>query len=128
MKRPIVDLLLGHHAHSLHAHRREKEGLRRAHEKALESLREQYETGQEGWRASVAERAKRELAEKEAALKDHLTRERDAQLEVGMLCGKRAEQGSIFPVLESLEAAKVSSCISRHNLHLKKRAMGLTGG
>ena len=48
----------------------------------VESLREQYETGQEGWRAAMAERARKEVAEREAALRDRLTRERDEEIEV----------------------------------------------
>lgn len=37
----------------------------------------------EGWRAAVAERARRDLAEREAALRDRMVRERDEQIEVG---------------------------------------------
>lgn len=37
---------------------------------------------QEGWRAAVAERARRELGEREAALKAQITRERDEQITV----------------------------------------------
>lgn len=48
----------------------------------IEALREQYETGQEGWRAAMAERARKEVAEREAALRDKLTRERDEEIEV----------------------------------------------
>ncbi len=48
----------------------------------LESLREEQGSEQEGWRAAVAERARRELAEREAALVERLTRERDQQIKV----------------------------------------------
>lgn len=61
---------------------RQKEALRRGHDKALDALKQQYETQQEGWRAAMAERARRELADKEAALRDKLRRERDQEIEV----------------------------------------------
>ena len=48
----------------------------------LDTLREQYETGQEGWRAAIAERSRRELTEREAALREKLARERDEEIEV----------------------------------------------
>ncbi len=48
----------------------------------IESLREQYETGQEGWRAAMAQRAREELAERSAALRGALAAERDAEVQV----------------------------------------------
>ncbi len=48
----------------------------------LDSLREQYETGQEGWRAAMAERAKQEVEQRVAAIKDKLTQERNEEIEV----------------------------------------------
>jgi hypothetical protein len=51
----------------------------------LEALRQQQEAEQEGWRAAIAERARREVAEREAALRDRMARERDQQIEVGHL-------------------------------------------
>ena len=48
----------------------------------METLREQYETGQEGWRAAIAERSRRELTEREAAIREKLARERDEEIEV----------------------------------------------
>ena len=39
-------------------------------------------TLQEGWRAAVAERARQELASREAAIRADLTKQRDAELEV----------------------------------------------
>ncbi len=59
----------------------------------MDTLREQYETGQEGWRAAIAERSRRELAEREAAMRDKLARERDEEIEVwggGGECGVRS--------------------------------------
>ena len=49
----------------------------------MDALREQYETGQEGWRSAIAERSRKELGEREAALRDKLTRERNEEIEVG---------------------------------------------
>jgi hypothetical protein len=49
----------------------------------VEALRQQQEAEQEGWRAAIAERARREVAEREAALRDRMARERDQQIEVG---------------------------------------------
>lgn len=50
----------------------------------IEVLREQYETGQEGWRAAMAERARKEVAERTAAIRDKLMHERNEEIEV---CG-----------------------------------------
>jgi 5-azacytidine-induced protein 1 len=49
----------------------------------LAELRSEQDAGQEGWRAAVAERARRDLAEREAALAARMARERDEQLQVG---------------------------------------------
>ena len=49
----------------------------------LESVHEAVALEQEGWRAAVAERARRELGEREAALRSALTAERDEQIQVG---------------------------------------------
>lgn len=46
-------------------------------------MREATELEQEGWRAAVAERARRELAERETELKAALTAERNEQIQVG---------------------------------------------
>ncbi|KAG2454006.1 hypothetical protein HYH02_001049 [Chlamydomonas schloesseri] len=64
--------------------RREKEALRKAHDKQIESLREQYETGQEGWRAAMAERARKEVAERVAAIREKLLEERNAEIQAVM--------------------------------------------
>lgn len=48
----------------------------------IDSLREATELEQEGWRAAMAERARRELADREAQLKSALTLERDEQIQV----------------------------------------------
>ena len=37
---------------------------------------------QEGWRAAIAERARRELADKEVAIRERAARERDEEIEV----------------------------------------------
>ena len=49
----------------------------------IDSLREQYETGQEGWRAAMAERARKEVAERTAAIREKLMQERNEEIEVG---------------------------------------------
>lgn len=64
--------------------KREKEGLRKAHDKQIEALREQYETGQEGWRAAMAERARKEVTERTAAIRDKLMQERNNEIEAIM--------------------------------------------
>ena len=48
----------------------------------IEALREQYETGQEGWRAAMAERARKEVTERTAAIRDKLMQERNNEIEV----------------------------------------------
>ncbi len=51
----------------------------------IEALREQYETGQEGWRAAMAERARKEVTERTAAIRDKLMQERNNEIEVRKL-------------------------------------------
>ncbi|GFR47914.1 hypothetical protein Agub_g9714 [Astrephomene gubernaculifera] len=64
--------------------KREKEALRKAHDKQIESLREQYETGQEGWRAAMAERARKEVTERVAAIREKLLQERNEEVQAVM--------------------------------------------
>ncbi|KXZ53290.1 hypothetical protein GPECTOR_7g1184 [Gonium pectorale] len=61
--------------------RREKEAIRKTHDKQIEALREQYETGQEGWRAAMAERARKEVAERVAAIREKLLQERNEEVQ-----------------------------------------------
>ncbi|GAB4813533.1 hypothetical protein N2152v2_000579 [Parachlorella kessleri] len=58
----------------------ERAVLARQHQRELDALKEKYETGQEAWRAAVAERAKQEVEQREAALRRQLAAERDAEL------------------------------------------------
>ena len=71
----------------------------------IETLREQYETGQEGWRAAIAERARKELGEREAALRDRLARERDAEIEVGRLSKTATVKGMAWAVVVCAQGA-----------------------
>eukprot|EP00891_Asterochloris_glomerata_P000110 jgi/Astpho2/110/Aster-x0006 len=73
----------------------EKEQLRKHHDRELRTLREQYENSQEGWRAAVAERARQELASREAVIRADLTKQRDAELET---------------VIERLEGETAAAC------------------
>jgi 5-azacytidine-induced protein 1 len=74
--------------------------LTKAHNAQIESLREQYETGQEGWRAAIADRARKELSDKEAAIRAELTRERDAEIEAVV---RRLEAENAVAVEEARE-------------------------
>lgn len=53
------------------------------HDLQMDEVRSGADAEAEGWRAAVAERARRDLAEREAALRDRMARERDQQIEVG---------------------------------------------
>ncbi|GLI64721.1 hypothetical protein VaNZ11_008065 [Volvox africanus] len=64
--------------------RREKDAVRKAHEKQIDALREQYETGQEGWRAAMAERARKEVSERAAAIREKLLQERNEEVQAVM--------------------------------------------
>ncbi|GIL49463.1 hypothetical protein Vafri_5793 [Volvox africanus] len=64
--------------------RREKDAVRKAHEKQIDALREQYETGQEGWRAAMAERARKEVSERAAAIREKLLQERNEEVQTVM--------------------------------------------
>ncbi|GIM00334.1 hypothetical protein Vretimale_5477 [Volvox reticuliferus] len=64
--------------------RREKEAVRKAHEKQIDALREQYEMGQEGWRAAMAERARKEVSERVAAIREKLLQERNEEVQAVM--------------------------------------------
>lgn len=61
----------------------EKEALERAHAKALDSMRAQEDDNREAWRSALAERMKRDMADKEKQLRANLTQERNEELEVG---------------------------------------------
>ncbi|KAG2485000.1 hypothetical protein HYH03_016204 [Edaphochlamys debaryana] len=63
---------------------REKEAIRKAHDKQMDALREQYETGQEGWRAAISERAKKEVASRVAAIREKLLEERNEEIQAVM--------------------------------------------
>lgn len=66
----------------------QREALERSHACALEQQRQQHEAAQEGWRAALAEKLRREGAEAERRLREQLTRERDEEIEVcGMAVG-----------------------------------------
>eukprot|EP00951_Prasinocladus_malaysianus_P046505 scaffold645124_cov46-Prasinocladus_malaysianus.AAC.1 len=60
----------------------QKKELQRLHEKALAAAKDQWDAQQEGWRASVAERASQEVAACEQRLRTQLMAERDEQIEV----------------------------------------------
>lgn len=48
----------------------------------VQTLKMEYEAENEGWRQALAERARQELAGKEAALRAQLTAERDQQIQL----------------------------------------------
>ncbi|GLC34800.1 hypothetical protein PLESTM_000241500 [Pleodorina starrii] len=64
--------------------RREKDAVRKAHDKQINALREQYETGQEGWRAAMAERARKEVSERVTAIREKLLQERNEEVQAVM--------------------------------------------
>lgn len=53
----------------------------------ISSLRDEYESGQEGWRAAMAERARKEVSERTAAIRDKLMQERNEEVEVRSFLG-----------------------------------------
>ncbi|KAK9838070.1 hypothetical protein WJX74_011122 [Apatococcus lobatus] len=72
----------------------EREQLQRTCDRRLAQLREEYDSNQAGFRAAVAERAKRELATREKAMRERLITERDRELQFVMerLEGEAAEK------------------------------------
>jgi hypothetical protein len=48
----------------------------------LQNLKEEYEADNQGWRQSIAEKAKRELTKQEQELRSQVKAERDAQIEL----------------------------------------------
>ncbi|GAX81176.1 hypothetical protein CEUSTIGMA_g8609.t1 [Chlamydomonas eustigma] len=91
----------------------EREALRKTYDKQLEALREQYETGQEGWRAAIAERARREVSEREAAIKEKLTRERDEEVEA-IILRLEAEHASSLEETHQKWKKKEESIVKKH--------------
>ncbi|KAG2432445.1 hypothetical protein HXX76_008791 [Chlamydomonas incerta] len=97
--------------------RREKEALRKAHDKQIESLREQYETGQEGWRAAMAERARKEVAERVAAIREKLLEERNNEIQAVMTRLEEEHAGAVealkedFRRREEAAAAKAAAAL-----------------
>jgi hypothetical protein len=56
-----------------------------------QELKSQYDVDNQGWRQAVADRAKKELANKEGQLRARLESERDQELEMVRLgCRRRA--------------------------------------
>jgi hypothetical protein len=54
--------------------------MRRAHEKQQDELRQQLDTQQQGWKDAILERSRRELAQREAKLREALRSEQQEEL------------------------------------------------
>jgi hypothetical protein len=69
--------------------------LRRAHEKQQEELRQQIDTQQQGWKDAVLERSRRELAQREAKLREGLRCEQQEELRVVLEVGNTPSTGQM---------------------------------
>lgn len=97
----------------------DKEALRRAYEKQIESLKDTYETGQEGWRAAIAERARKEVQDREAAIRDKLSRERDEEIEA-IVMRLESENAAAIEEVKSECRRREESLIAKHSSALKE--------
>ena len=77
---------------------------------------------QEGWRAAIAERARRELADKEAAIRERAARERDEEIEVRGGVGEEEEAEKEGPIVDSWEHLEV------WGLHFRQQLLPLQLG
>eukprot|EP00798_Chlamydomonas_sp_ICE-L_P006342 gene6342-2967_t len=101
----------------------EREAVARAHEKQMEALREQYNSGQEGWRQAIAERSKKELSERESAFRDKLTHQRNEEIEA-IVQRLEAESAMNRDAMKEDFQRREEALVTRHATALKdaKRA------
>ncbi|KAK9854810.1 hypothetical protein WJX84_005247 [Apatococcus fuscideae] len=91
----------------------EREQLQRTCDRRLSQLRQEHDSTQAGFRAAVAERAKRELATREKAMRERLITERDKELQFVM---ERLEE------VQQAAAADSSEDLQQQLEQLEKRA------
>ena len=101
----------------------DKEALRKAYEKQIESLKDTYETGQEGWRAAIAERARKEVSDREAAIRDKLSRERDEEIEA-IVMRLEAENAAAIEEVKQEWRRREESTLAKHSQALKDAKRG----
>lgn len=85
----------------------------------IDALREQYETGQEGWRAAMAERARKEVAERTAAIRDKLLQERNEEIEA-VVARLEAEHAGARERLMAEAKEREEAAAAKHAAALKE--------
>eukprot|EP00873_Tetraselmis_striata_P033440 jgi/Tetstr1/453704/TSEL_040660.t1 len=92
---------------------KQRKELMQAHEKALAAAREEWDAQQAGWRAAVAERASREVAECEKRLRTELMEERNEQIE-SVIDRLEEEASAAKATMEEEFAQREAALVEKH--------------